>query len=204
MSNNDVTTVGNVRVEWDWENVITISIYQVLRANNAQWTIRYPEVAPEGSRYEYIVEDAPTLTMNQEAQVQVEKGKLQTRYTEEMELLHKLLKLWSTPWRGEFMLRDDGSTAIEYDHTVDVEGAPYDIRISVYAMHKGPHAPQWKVYASVGIVDDESYIHLHSIDLPITDGVADSTPLIEYLQDNPLYRGGRALSKIARYMKKSS
>ena len=78
-----------------------------------------------------------------------------------------------------------------------MRGASYDIQIDVYVTHKAgtrsKFIPQWRVYAKVGLVDGDNHIHLDSIDLPISDGIADPTPLIEYLQDNPLYKGGRAL-----------
>ncbi len=210
-------TIDATRVKWEWRNPSsdpTVDVFKTIRVDPymcvdrkemLQWRIRYPEKAPEGAGYDLIVDEPPTLTPEQIEEVNTEKVALVELWHKEKAIQDTLISLWSPKGlvidTRDAWARTGLDRFIEYNSTIYVNDAPFNIKIEVTVGYndqsQNSYHDMYEVLVKLAVSPSgEENLHLTTIKLPIVNGIASSAPLVEYLKDNPLMRAGRALSKL--------
>jgi hypothetical protein len=215
-------------VKWEWhfgDSTPSVHVSNTITVGKQQWTMQWPQHAPPGARYKLVIDDAPVITSEQDDILHCERVALVEIWGVEKEVQDNLLALWTPPreWLSEgyqacaikALAQANGDRYIEYNITISVKGYPtLEIGITVKYISRTTWfvtpprkqslcgIPSMVAWAEVSLLEDsDSRIQLDTINLPVVDGVASSTPLIEYLMDNPLMRVSRALSKLGTTIK---
>ncbi|WOL31518.1 hypothetical protein [Microcoleus phage My-WqHQDG] len=206
------------RVKWQWHYPEpTVDVFKTIRVDPymsvhreemLQWSIRYPEEAPAGARYELIIDEPPTLTPEQIEEVRVEKAALVELWHKEKAIQDTLLSLWSP--KGLVIDTRDAWARSGLDRFIEYRSSIYIGPFNIEALVKVQYNDQscycyldmYQVLVELGLSSGSNIIHLTTIKLPIVDGVASNAPLIEYLRDSPLMKASQALSKLGRAIKK--
>jgi hypothetical protein len=195
LNGTGIRSIGPTTIEWSWaagEAVPRIDVKQRLLLpafpSNYYWTIRYPEVAPPGARYELVVDKTPPITLEQKGQLKRKKMYLESRWEKEKEILDALLKLWPSKQIGEACAHER-SRSITYKYEI-YANCGLSVEVSIFLTSDTRAGVAARAVVSL---DTGNPYRLTSIELPIKVGVVDPAPLKEYLNNNPLEVIGKAL-----------
>lgn len=221
------------RVKWLWrieEALPVVYMFNTIGKDTPkyhQWTIRYPEQAPPDARYELVVDDCPTLTTEQEAEVNTRREDLKRIWEKEKAIQDTLLALWSPeglPVHTRNAVSIQGCDRyIKYCSTVYIKDAPWNIDIEVrvqYApisirtgsvanstsmVHLGctSLSDAYSVLVDMRLTEYGKFLELTTMSLPIVDGKALNVILIDYLKNSTLGKVAKALSKVGEAMSKA-